>query len=187
MKKLLCLVLALLCVATAAMASAVPSKSTADMVSVQVQGANVPASFTIAPVVDAARTQACQAEIAKLAASASVEAYFGQVTDASGNVVSLSALLGTDNLSVNEFMPVDVPEYDASYGDVDVVFQFSTPYEAGEEVLALIGIQGAQDEVDWTALEGVGTGTDGGVEINFTSDVLAAMQGADCLMAIVSK
>lgn len=187
MKKLLCLVLALLCVATAAMASSVPSKSTADMVTVQVQGDNIPASFTVAPVVDGAQVEACQAEIAKLAASASVEDYFGQVTDAFGNTVSLSALLGTSSLSVNEFMPIAMPEYDASYGAVKVTFQFSTPYAAGEEVLALIGIEDVFGDVAWTALDGVGTGVNGGVEIDFTSDVLLAMQGSDCLMAIVSK
>lgn len=86
MKKLLCLVLALLCIASFALADSVPSKSTADMVSVQVQG-NIPADsgFVLTPVVDSITYQvaveACQNQIEKLAASASVEAYFGEVKD----------------------------------------------------------------------------------------------------------
>lgn len=110
MKKLLCLVLALLCIASFALADSVPSKSTADMVSVQVQG-NIPADsgFVLTPVVDSITYQvaveACQNQIEKLAASASVEAYFGEVKDGDGNVISLKEILGTDTLNVNEFMP----------------------------------------------------------------------------------
>lgn len=192
MKKLLCLVLALLCIASFALADSVPSKSTADMVSVQVQG-NIPADsgFVLMPVVDSITYQvaveACQNQIEKLAASASVEAYFGEVKDGDGNVISLKEILGTDTLNVNEFMPVVVENYEESYGDVTATFQFSTPYAQGEEVLVLVGVINAlTGEVEWVALAGVGT-ADGGIEVTFTAAILSAIQSNTAMMAVVSK
>lgn len=192
MKKLLCLVLALLCIASFALADSVPSKSTADMVSVQVQG-NIPADsgFVLTPVVDSITYQvaveACQNQIEKLAASASVEAYFGEVKDGDGNVISLKEILGTDTLNVNEFMPVVVENYEESYGDVTATFQFSTPYAQGEEVLVLVGVINAlTGEVEWVALAGVGT-ADGGIEVTFTAAILSAIQSNTAMMAVVSK
>ena len=192
MKKLLCLVLALLCIASFALADSVPSKSTADMVSVQVQG-NIPADsgFVLTPVVDSITYQvaveACQNQIEKLAASASVEAYFGEVKDGDGNVISLKEILGTDTLNVNEFMPVVVENYEESYGDVTATFQFSTPYAQGEEVLVLVGVINAlTGEVEWVALAGVGT-ADGGIEVTFTAAILSAIQSNTAMLAVVSK
>lgn len=192
MKKLLCLVLALLCIASFALADSVPSKSTADMVSVQVQG-NIPADsgFVLTPVVDSITYQvaveACQNQIEKLAASASVEAYFGEVKDGDGNVISLKEILGTDTLNVNEFMPVVVENYEESYGDVTATFQFSTPYAQGEEVLVLVGVINAlTGEVEWVALPGVGA-ADGGIEVTFTAAILSAIQSNTAMMAVVSK
>lgn len=131
--------------------------------------------------------EACQNQIEKLAASASVEAYFGEVKDGDGNVISLKEILGTDTLNVNEFMPVVVENYEESYGDVTATFQFSTPYAQGEEVLVLVGVINAlTGEVEWVALAGVGT-ADGGIEVTFTAAILSAIQSNTAMMAVVSK
>ena len=78
MKKIVCLVLALLCVSVMAVAESTPSKTTADLTLIQTSAANLPegASFTLAPVTTARaadlpdyeeRVAVCEAEIAKLA------------------------------------------------------------------------------------------------------------------------
>lgn len=182
MKKLVCLVLALVCFATVAMAESVPSKSTADMVSVEVKG---DAGIVVAPVEDTAENQVviakCNAEIEKLAAAASVAAYFGEVKNAAGEIVTLG-----DGLTVAEFLPLTVANYEETAGNVTVSFQLATPYAAGETVIVLVGIVAEDGAVEWTAFEAVGTGVNGAIEVEFTSEVLLAIQNGTALMAVVS-
>ena len=151
MKKIVCLVLALLCVSVMAVAESTPSKTTADLTLIQTSAANLPegASFTLAPVTTARaadlpdyeeRVAACEAEIAKLAQSASVAEYFGTVTDSEGNEINLTEILGADALNVYEFLPLVVDGYDPAYGNVTATMEFSTPYEEGEQVVVLVGL-----------------------------------------------
>ena len=195
MKKLVCLVLVLLCFVAVAAAESVPSKSTADMVVVTeittVDGTVVP-GLVVAPVTDPAvnekAVEACSKEIEKLVASASVVEYFGEVRDTEGNTVSLTEVLGTENVTVNEFVPVVVANYNAELGDVNVSFKFSTPYEAGKKVVVLVGIvDPLTGEVEWVALEGEGTGVDGAIAVEFTPEVLEAIQNGTAMMAVVSE
>lgn len=209
MKKIVCLVLAaLLCLSMAALAEeAVPSKNTSDMVSVEIDPAlnpNLPADsgFVAFPVLEEDATQAeeyaesialCQEEIAKLMAAAGgtdasgVEAYFGTVRDSEGNEVALSEALQAQMLDVFEFMPLVVQNYGGAYGDVTLTIQFKTPYEEGEPVLVLIGIQNAGTEaMEWTAFEGAGAGEAGAVQVTFTPEILTAIQENVALLAVVS-
>ena len=210
MKKIVCLVLAaLLCLSMAALAEeAVPSKNTSDMVSVEIDPAlnpNLPADsgFVAFPVLEEDATQAeeyaesialCQEEVAKLMAAAAggtdasgVEAYFGTVRDSEGNEVALSEALQAQMLDVFEFMPLVVQNYDGAYGDVTLTIQFKTPYEEGEPVLVLIGIQNAGTEaMEWTAFEGAGAGEAGAVQVTFTPEILTAIQENVALLAVVS-
>lgn len=194
MKKLVSLLLALVCLCsfTVAMAESVPSKSTADMVTVTIKADGVPANagFVIAPandpVADAAKIEACQEEIAKLSAATNVETYFGEVKTPAGEAVSLTEILGTDTLNVFEFMPIKVLNYDTTYGKVVATFQFATVYAVNEEVIVLIGVPAPfTGEIAWTALNGIGVA--GGVEIEFDEATLDAIQGSYGMMAIVSK
>ena len=209
MKKIVCLVLAaLLCLSMAALAEeAVPSKNTSDMVSVEIDPAlnpNLPADsgFVAFPVLEEDATQAeeyaesialCQEEIVRLMAAAGgtdasgVEAYFGTVRDSEGNEVALSEALQAQMLDVFEFMPLVVQNYDEAYGDVTLTVQFKTPYEEGEPVLVLIGIQNAGTEaMEWTAFEGAGAGEAGAVQVTFTPEILTAIQENVALLAVVS-
>ena len=209
MKKIVCLVLAaLLCLSMAALAEeAVPSKNTSDMVSVEIDPAlnpNLPADsgFVAFPVLEEDATQAeeyaesialCQEEIVRLMAAAGgtdasgVEAYFGTVRDSEGNEVALSEALQAQMLDVFEFMPLVVQNYDEAYGDVTLTIQFKTPYEEGEPVLVLIGIQNAGTEaMEWTAFEGAGVGEAGAVQVTFTPEILTAIQENVALLAVVS-
>lgn len=195
MKKLICLVLVLLCFASVAAAESVPSKTTADMVTVTEikTGTGVVASnLVIAPVtsaaVDTEAAENCSREIEKLVASASVVEYFGEVKDSEGNEVKIVELLNSENVTVNEFVPLVVDNYSAAYGSVTVSFTFSTPYEANKPVLVLVGITNpTTGEIEWVALEGVGTGVDGGIAVEFTPEILEAIQNGTAMMAVVSE
>lgn len=194
MKKLFCLILVLICFGTAAMAESVPSKSTADMVEtveITTEAGVAAPDLVIAPVVDAVvyqqKVEICQNEIKKLAESATVEEYFGEVKDSEGNAVSIKEVLEAQNLTVNEFMPVIVDNYDESYGKVTVNFKLSTPYNWNEKVVVLIGIVNEEtEEVEWTMFDGIGT-MEGNLAVEFTPEILAAIQESDALMAVASN
>ena len=210
MKKIVCLTLALLlCLSAVALAEeVVPSKNTSDMVVVEVDPAlntNVPADsgFVVIPVLEEDEAQAaeyaenialCREEIVKLMESAAggtdasgVEAYFGEVRDSEGNVVVLSEALSAPALNVFEFMPLVAANYDEAYGNVTLTFQFKTPYAQDEPVLVLIGLRNAETgEMEWTAFEGIGVGEEGAVQVEFTPEILKAIQDGNALLAVVS-
>lgn len=210
MKKIVCLTLALLlCLSAVALAEeVVPSKNTSDMVVVEVDPAlntNVPADsgFVVIPVLEEDAAQAaeyadnialCQEEIVKLMESAAggtdasgVEAYFGEVRDSEGNVVVLSEALSAPALNVFEFMPLVAANYDEAYGNVTLTFQFKTPYAQDEPVLVLIGLRNAETgEMEWTVFEGIGVGEEGAVQVEFTPEILKAIQEDNALLAVVS-
>ena len=210
MKKIVCLTLALLlCLSAVALAEeVVPSKNTSDMVVVEVDPAlntNVPADsgFVVIPVLEEDEAQAaeyadnialCREEIVKLMESAAggtdasgVEAYFGEVRDSEGNVVVLSEALSAPALNVYEFMPLVAVNYDETYGNVTLTFQFKTPYAQDEPVLVLIGLRNAENgEMEWTVFEGIGAGEGGAVQVEFTPEILKAIQEDNALLAVVS-
>lgn len=210
MKKIVCLTLALLlCLSAVALAEeVVPSKNTSDMVVVEVDPAlntNVPADsgFVVIPVLEEDEAQAaeyadnialCREEIVKLMESAAggtdasgVEAYFGEVRDSEGNVVVLSEALSAPALNVFEFMPLVAANYDEAYGNVTLTFQFKTPYAQDEPVLVMIGLRNAETgEMEWTVFEGIGVGEEGAVQVEFTPEILKAIQEDNALLAVVS-
>ena len=210
MKKIVCLTLALLlCLSAVALAEeVVPSKNTSDMVVVEVDPAlntNVPADsgFVVIPVLEEDEAQAaeyaenialCREEIVKLMESVAggtdasgVEAYFGEVRDSEGNVVVLSEALSAPALNVYEFMPLVAVNYDETYGNVTLTFQFKTPYAQDEPVLVLIGLRNAETgEMEWTVFEGIGVGEEGAVQVEFTPEILKAIQEDNALLAVVS-
>lgn len=194
MKKVVSLVLLLmLCVSVCAMAEYVPSKRTSDMVEIEFDGDNIPedADLKIELVVDeeeyADLIEICQKEIDKLRESESIEAYFGEIKDIEGNILVLSEMLDAEVLNVYEFLPLVVENYDSSYGNIRVTFLFNTPYELDEKVIALIGVMNEETlEMDWIALEGVGVGEEGAVQVEFTPELLVAIQNGTAMIAIVS-
>lgn len=206
MKKIACIVLALLlCLSMAAMAESVPSRTTTDLTTITVAAENMPAdaNFTLTPIteVDPAnmtpemqvRVEACNAEIAKLNESGNAVEYFGEVTDANGNAVSLTELLGTDEVNVYEFFPLSAEGFEVEYGAVTATMVFSTPYEEGQQVAVLVGIvtenaDGTQS-VAWQVFDGVGTSVaeGSGIEVTFTPEILEQVQNGTALMAVVSR
>lgn len=209
MKKIVSFILVLvLCLSAVALAEAVPSKNTSDMVTVELDAELNPqiptdSGLLVLPVLEedeehaevyAERIEVCQEEIARLAEAVSsatdtsgVETYFGEVRDSQGNVIVLSEVLEAQALNVYEFMPLVVASYEETYGNVTVLFQFKTPYAQDERVLVLIGIMNVEtEEMEWTAFEGVGVGEDGAVQVEFTPEILTMIQENIALLAVVS-
>lgn len=214
MKKIVCLVLALMvCASAAAMAESVPSKTVADLTRFEVAAENQPGDATIylMPVNEVTmgemlpeyqeRIDSCKKEMGKLAASETVESYFGDVTDANGNAVDMKTLLGAgedETLNVFEFCSVIAGGFQEDSGKVTATMLFSTPYEEGEKVLVMIGLvtvlEDGTQEVVWQAFEGVGVGvveaeeeTYGSIQVGLTPEIVAAIQEGTALMAVVSK
>lgn len=198
MKRLVCIVLALVCFAAVAAADSVPSKTTGDLAQVEdVQAESMPADAGLIVAVNESgkseeHAETCQDELGKLQETAeqtgSVGDYFGDVKDAEGNSVSLQEQLGTDNVKVNEFAPLIVDNYEESYGKVTTTFKLPTSYAQGEKVVFLVGIPNAETgEIEWIALEGVGVGEDGAIQVEFPPELLIAIQNSNALMAVASK
>ena len=192
MKKLICLVLALVLCMGAVAAMAAPSPTTDDM---NETTTNKPKTSTlVVKTIDLnsaeykALVEKCLAELEKLENSESVAVYFGEVIDSEGNKAPFAELFGEDALTVCEMMPIVVENYDESLGDVKITLQFATPFEKGEEVVVLIGlIDGQTGEVEWYALKGVGTGVNGAVEVVVTSKMMVAIQNGQALIAVLKK
>lgn len=214
MKKLVCLVLALMmCTSAAALAESMPSKTVADLTRFEVVAENQPddENIYLLPVNEVtvgetlpeyqARIDICEKEIEKLAVSETIESYFGEVTDAERSVVDMRALLGAgedETLNVFEFCPAIAGGFQEDCGKVTATMLFSTPYEEGEKVLVLIGLvtvlEDGTQEVAWRAFEGVGLGaiedeeeTYGSIQVELTPEIVAAIQEGTALLAVVSK
>ena len=197
MKKLACMLLALLLCLTsvAALAEYTPSKKAADLTKVEVTAENLPAdSGFFSRIVTEDETEyqkqlsICEAEVAKLAASDSIEAYFGANVD-------LKALVAADQLNVFEFKPIVIGGYEAAYGKVTAKLLFSTPYEAGEKVAVMIGLvtenENGETTVAWKAFEGVGIAAEqveamGGIEVELDAETVLAIENGVALLAVVS-
>lgn len=197
MKKFACMLLALLLCVTSvvALAEDVPSKTTADLSNVEVAAENLPtdSAFSVSFVtVDETEYQKLldikNAEVDKLAAVESVEAYFGEDID-------LKAIVGAEQLNVYEFMPVVVSGYEEAYGKVTLTMLFSTPYEVGEKVAVMIGLvtenADGTTSIDWKAFEGVGVDAEqveaaGSIQVDLDAEAILAIQNGTALLAVVS-
>lgn len=198
MKKFICTMLALLLCLTsvAALAEFTPSKTTNDLTQIEATAESLPedASFTIRVIAadeEAYQEQvaACENELVKLAAAESVETYFGEEVD-------LKAMLNADTLNVYEFAPFMAEGFDVSYGNVTAQMLFSTPYEAGQKVVVMIGIvvenEDGTTSIVWKAFEGVGIATDdveaaGSIQVELDAETIAAVQNGTAFIAVVSE
>ena len=197
MKKIVCLMLALLMLASVAVAES-PSKSVADLnrftVSTEGKG-STNATLGIVVTTEANRTlreyaeavAVCQQEMAKLTEAGNMADYFGEVTDVDGNEVDLEEKLGADAddpLSVFEFYPVVASGFKKGCGLVTVSMQFATAYEEGQKVLVLIGLI-SEENIAWKAFDG--ESVNGGVQVGLPEEIIMQIQNGKALMAVVSK
>lgn len=206
MKKMIgLLVTLLLCLYAVAFADSVPSKIIDDLTRFEVEAENLSgdAVFFIRPIMDdeeeyQEQVEICQNAISTLMQAESITEFFGEVKDASGEVVDLVALLESENLNVYEFCALNAEGYEGYYGAVTAKMLFATPYEKDEKVVVLIGMvtanQDGTQSIEWTAYEGMGVeAEDAGVEgqgciqVKLNPEIVIKIQEGTALLAIVSK
>ncbi len=209
MKRIVCLAfILLLCLNATAFAESSLSREPCDMtrVETETEGPCADPGFRIWIILERDRfhethVEACDIEVAKLAASPDVETYFGEMTDRQGRPVLPKEVLDTDTLNVYEFWPILASGYDESYGNVTAKFLLPTPYEKDEKVIVMIGmvtmgenwVEDHEQSVEWTAFEGVGLGeqTDsvenaGAVLVEFDPATVLGIQEGIALFAVIS-
>lgn len=165
MKKMLNIILALvLCLsAVSAIAEAVPSITTADLIDVEEQVEGLVLSL---PEDQAAANE----QLKDLTEAASVEEYFGDEAAA--------------DATVDEFFAIAVEEVPESSELIPVSFKASKEYKDGDEVIVMIGIVNGEN-VEWTAFNGVAEGNK--VTIEVEPEFLNTLKEATVLVAILSK
>ncbi len=193
MKKVISITLALvmLCLGVVAFADATPSKTTEDLLTMEA----VPASpvegsgFFFFPVtekyVDVTKYQAnldaAAAELAKVEKDGA-EAYLGEETAA-----AVKAILGSENVTIDEFFAVVAGNYKEEMGDVTVTVQMATPYKKDQKVAVLVGDVTA-DGASWKTFEGVGVDdTTGAIQVVLDPATVLAVQNGTGLFAVASN
>ena len=82
-------------------------------------------------------------------------------------------------------MAIEEGGYDAeTMDDLKLHMTFATPFEEGQKVAVLVGIQNDMGAYDWTTLEAVGT-ADGGLDVIMTEEILEALMANKALLAVV--
>ena len=184
----LALTLVVLSIASLALASSVPSKTTSDLVKpvgiVSATGEAVPVTITLP---SAEQSQAATEELAAIATfmqkpGATLVSYFDAAVQQ-----EMTALLpegfDTSKLVMNEFVPLALGDYKAEYGDLVISFEFATEYADGEAIVAMVGIKEGS-LITWYPQKAAVV--DGIVQITFTQDVLEKMQTGEVMLAILS-
>lgn len=196
MKKFAAILLTLVLCLSVAAAESVLSKTTSDLTEVkEVVVENLPAesTFSIAIVEKEEAVAVANTEIAKLVEAVqttNVVTYFGEITDTKGNAVSLTEVLGTETVNVHELMPIEVTDYEETYGAVTMTFAVSTPYAKDEEIVVLLGLvtiaEDGTQTVAWTAYDAE-VSEEGTIKVKFEPETLKLIQEGTALIAIVSK
>lgn len=175
MKKMIALFLAAMMVMGVAFAVAegVPSKTVDDVIDVlgyESTGETPKADFAI--ILDPKAPMA-EAELNKILAfvqgGKAPKDYFGEgLLPADVDVLELMELVG-----------ITAENYDPAYGDVTAQIRFGTAYKAAQSVYPLVKLDA------WQNAEGTAQ-DDGTVKITFTQDQLAALNGAQGLLTVLS-
>ncbi|MBR3016568.1 MAG: hypothetical protein IKH57_05740 [Clostridia bacterium] len=180
MKKIVCLVFALMLCLSVAMAEAPVSPTSLLKVIVDPEGpAFLPVDEAFMGPYAAnfqRQIELCNREVPKLAAS-SVEEYFAGI--------DAKAIVGADELNVYEMYGLVVAGFKAEDGDYTITIQFPTPYTPGDKVAVAMGTDNGEN-VDWTAVEGNIT-DDGSVQFVVGIETLLALQAGVAMIAVISK
>ena len=172
-KKIFCLALAMMMLVCSTAFAAVPSKTASDVTSKYVGDTSAYAEDFVIAVAEADET--AQSVLDKIAAfvndyAVAVVKFFGEDVEE-----AIAALLpeGVDaaDLELAELFPVNIANYDATYGDVQVAF---TTLTAENTAVAVLGAVDGEDVV-WTALETAVE--DGDVVVTFTAEALETVTG----------
>ena len=197
-RKTWALMLALvLCVNTAALATATPSKTIEDIVPAEVielTTSKVVVGLSQAFIVYVTKpTSNWNTDLEAIAdlVTNKKQAPIDYFTDKLSNVEA--AKLPTINLQsfeMNEFIPISAVNYSTEYGDVTTSFKFLTPYTDGQTIFALASIYTMDINTDvwtteWFVFPAVVSG--GLVRVTFSSEYVLKLEKGHGSLAILSQ
>ena len=190
MKKLTCLLLALVLVCGCVGALAAGSKSTGSMTSSTTNSSNYDAVAVTEPDVGVgsnvalteAQKQLVDTTLAAIAGAANPVAYFGDAVKA--EIAALLPGVNVDTLQLNELTAISVKNYSITNGSLTVNCVFPTKYTAGQKVVVMIGVQ-QNGTVSWMSFAGTVL-NDGSVSVTLPADVLLRIQNGNAVIAVLN-
>ena len=81
------------------------------------------------------------------------------------------ALIPAEHKTINEMDVWHLVGDVTGLDELELIFKFETPYDEGEEITVLIGVDSGEDEVEWIVKTGVGN-ADGDVVVKVTAEEL---------------
>lgn len=191
-KKLVALMVAVLMMTvmmTAAYASA-PSRTTQNLTTVRTVTTTEeeePVEVAAAVVPNTPEVEAAIEEIAEFLATHAGEPVANFFSDdvKAKILEKLPAGITLDKFVINEIVTVNIEMPVASTEPVEIAFDFATTYEDGQNVVGLVGVPGANGEMEWIPVEGVVE--DGQVKLTFEPEVLAQIAGKPVALAVLSE
>ena len=194
MKKFLTVVclLCMLLTATTALAASVPSKTADDLTNVEITetetGVVADPSFAVAVVEPTETVSAKVTEMQEFAAEEKPVVEFFPAEVQQEIVAVLPEEAAAAELIAYELVPVSVENYDETYGDVAINFEFATVFPEESEVIVLLGLPKAEvaegeDPTEWIVK--VGTVVEGKISILFTQEELVRMAEGEALMVVL--
>lgn len=194
MKKFLTVVclLCMLLTATTALAASVPSKTADDLTNVEITetetGVVADPSFAVTVVEPTETVSAKVTEMQEFAAKEKPVVEFFPAEVQQEIVAVLPEEAAAAELIAYELVPVSVENYDETYGDVAISFEFATVFPEESEVIVLLGLPKAEvaegeDPTEWIVK--VGTVVEGKISILFTQEELVRMAEGEALMVVL--
>lgn len=174
MKKVLSLILATLLVLTsvAAVAEALPSKTTTDITVVNETVAE--SGEVVISVVEPTEKvlEALTTAVETILSGEKAVSIYTEDTQA-----AIAAKVADAELELNEIVAVSAPAYTAENGAVTAKFTFATVYTAEQTLVAVVTVYTA-DAVEEIVLDAAAN-EDGSVTVSFTADAMAKIAAAD--------
>lgn len=180
-KKVLCLVCVLMLVLTSATAFAAASKTTHDTTTVTTEEPTI----TVVPVAATEKVNAVIAELDSFLQGGSKAVEFFPA-DVQSQITSLLPA-GTDSAKfvINELVPFNAYNYADITSPVTVAFTFATQYKDNQPIVAMLGLIDENGNTIWLPLKA--SVVNGQVMVVFTPEALAALNGKEPFVAILSE
>ena len=187
MKKLICVLLVIACVAALAIASADSkgSPTGGDLTGATVETETSGRDSTYVPAKVVPQTPAVTAEITEVSDPTLTKVVEETGQNPPGYFSQVTPEVGEDD-EVNEVVELHLYNYQPGSGPVTLNLRFETPYEAGTRVVVMIGVADANGNIVWKAFSGVAQ-ADGSVTVTVDEQTAVAVAKDKALVAIINK
>lgn len=181
MKKFVCLLVALMMLASCAFAQEMtrPSVTVADVViptNPEVNVGEITLVISLLNVQPETKEQVVVDKIVEHVQEKPIVELFTEETVAAV-VEKLPETVQASNLVMDEIFVMNVENYETAYGDVETRFQFVTDYEEDTVLVAMIGVIGEDGNIIWIPMDALVV--EGMVNIVFTQEILELVQSGN--------